>query len=109
MDLTLVIQVILAGSSSCPRKWENAVKTKTTLIVTVSKDSPPVMVRSTPVNEASAKVRAPPRARVLLQALAIRADQEAYTQGGGETETQRGVQTGASMAITVARAVVQIR
>ena len=48
-------------------------------------------------------------APILLQALAIRADQEAYTQGGGETETQRGVQTGASMALTVARAVVQIR
>jgi hypothetical protein len=111
MDFTLAIQVILAGSAS-PCKWENTVKTKTPLIVTVSKNSPPVMVRSTPVNEASANVRSHLRVSVRpfsFQALAIRADQEAYTQGGGETETQRCVQTGASMALTVARAVMQIQ
>jgi hypothetical protein len=75
-------------------------------------ESPPVMVQSTSVNEASANVRTHLRVSVRpfsFQAFAIRAGQEAYTQGGGETETQRGVQTGASMAITVARAVVQIR
>ena len=80
--------------------------------MTASKNSPPVMVQGTPVNEASANVRTHPRVKVRpfsFQALAIRADEEAYTQGGGEIETQRGVQTGASMALTVARAVVQIR
>jgi hypothetical protein len=110
-DLTLAIQVILAGSS-CPCKWENTVKTKTPLIVTASKNSPPVMMQSTPVNEASANVRTHLWVSVRpfsFQALAIRADEEAYTQGGGEIETQRGVQTGASMALTVARALVQIR
>ena len=69
------------------------------------------MVQGTPVNEASANVRTHPRVKVRpfsFQALAIRAE-EAYTQGGGEIETQRGVQTGASMALTFARAVVQIR
>jgi hypothetical protein len=88
--LTLAIQVILAGSS-CPCKWENAVKTKTPLIVTASKNSPPVMMLSTPVNEAGANVRTHLRVSVRpfsFQALAIRADQEAYTQRGGETETR---------------------
>jgi len=50
------------------------------------RNSPPAMVQSTPVNEASANVRTHPRVRVRpfsFQALAIRADQEAYTQGGG--------------------------
>ena len=67
------------------------------------------MVQSTPVNEASANVRTHPRMRVRpfsFQALAIRADQEAYTQGGGETENSKGRSDRGADGV---RAVVQIR